>query len=151
SSPAIAPFIDADVQRIAALSAAEQVEEVRKELTRRNPSGFDGKVVHKIEGGVVTELRILTDHVTDIAPIRVWGALKVLDLGAWDQGRKGPLAELTPLTGMNFAALTDLNLRYTSVTDADLALFKDCKNLKNLFLNSVPVGDAGLAHFKDCR
>ena len=38
---AVAPFTDADVQRIAALPAAEQVEEVRKELMRRNP-GFDG-------------------------------------------------------------------------------------------------------------
>jgi hypothetical protein len=34
-----APLTDADVQRIAALPAAEQVEEVRKELMRRNP-GF---------------------------------------------------------------------------------------------------------------
>jgi hypothetical protein len=43
SSPAIAPFTDADVQRIAALPPVEQVEEVRKELRRCNP-GFDGKV-----------------------------------------------------------------------------------------------------------
>ena len=78
SSPAIAPFTDADVQRIAALPAAEQVEEVRKELMRRNP-GFDGKVEHKIEDGVVTEFRIVTDKVTDIAPIRVFNALRVLE------------------------------------------------------------------------
>ena len=38
---AIAPFTDADVQRIAALPAAEQVEEVRKDLKRLNPK-FDG-------------------------------------------------------------------------------------------------------------
>jgi len=38
---AVAPFTDADVQRIAALPAAEQVEDVRKELVKRNP-GFDG-------------------------------------------------------------------------------------------------------------
>src|SRR5262249_47166393 len=55
SSTAIAPFTDADVQRIIALPAEQQVEEVRKELMRRN-AGFDGKVRHKIEGGVVTEL-----------------------------------------------------------------------------------------------
>ena len=48
-----------DVQRIAALPAAEQVEEVRKDLMRRNP-GFDGKVEHKIEGGVVIEMKFST-------------------------------------------------------------------------------------------
>ena len=62
----VAPFTDADVKRIAPLPAAEQVEEVRKELVKRNP-GFDGKAEHKIEDGVVTEFRIVTDHVTDIA------------------------------------------------------------------------------------
>ena len=45
---------------------------------RRNP-GFDGKVEHKIEDGVVTEFRIVTDKVTDIAPIRVFNALRVLE------------------------------------------------------------------------
>ena len=74
----VAPFTDADVQRIAALPAAEQIEEVRKELMRRN-HGFDGKVEHKIEDGVVTEIRIVTDKVTDISPIRVFNALRVLD------------------------------------------------------------------------
>src|SRR5262249_24763167 len=39
----IVPFTEADVQRIAALPAKEQVDEVRKELMRRNP-GFDGKL-----------------------------------------------------------------------------------------------------------
>jgi len=48
SSTVIAPFTDADVQRIAALPAEQQVEELRKELMRRNP-GFDGKMKHKIE------------------------------------------------------------------------------------------------------
>ena len=85
--PAVAPFTDADVKRIAALPADQQVEEVRKELMRRNP-GFDGKMEHKIEGGVVTEFRILTDQVTDIAPIRVFNALRVLDCGGTkSQGR----------------------------------------------------------------
>ena len=77
----VAPFTDADVQRIAALPAEQQVEEVRKELKRRNP-GFDGKMETKIEGGVVTEFRIVTDKVTDIAPIRVFDALRVLDCAA---------------------------------------------------------------------
>ncbi len=88
-----APLTDADVQSIAALPAAEQAAEVRKELVRRNP-GFDGKVEHKIEDGVVTEFGMVTDLVTDIAPIRAFNALRMLALG---QGRGPQLADLTPL------------------------------------------------------
>jgi len=151
SSPAIAPFTDADVQRIAALPAAEQVEEVRKELMRRNPD-FDGKMEHKIEGGVVTEFKIVTDKVTDIAPIRVWSALRVLECsGTWTKEPNGLLADLTPLEGMKLADLTHLDLSHTKVTDAGLAHFKDCKTLTFLDLGSTRVSDAGLIHFKDCK
>ncbi len=69
SSPAIGPFTDADVQRIAALPAAEQVEEVRKELMRRNP-GFDGALTPTIETDVVTGLAFSTEQVSDISPVR---------------------------------------------------------------------------------
>jgi formylglycine-generating enzyme required for sulfatase activity/serine/threonine protein kinase len=36
------------------------------------------------------------------------------------------------------------------VSDAGLAVFKDCTNLTILNLEGTPVGDAGLAHFKKC-
>ena len=127
---AVAPFTDADVQRIAALPAAEQVEEVRKELMRRNP-GFDGKMEHKIEDGVVTELRLNADRVTDISPIRVFDALRVLKCSGtpW-QSETAPLADLTPLMGMNLAGSTQLDLSQTKVGDAELAPFKVCKHLR---------------------
>jgi formylglycine-generating enzyme required for sulfatase activity/uncharacterized membrane protein len=153
SPPAIAPFTDADVQRIAALPATEQVEEVRKELMRRNP-GFDGKVEHKIEDGVVTEFRIVTDQVTDIAPIRVFNALRVLDCSGTptpDWQTKSRLADLSPLKGMNLTGLTHLSLRWTKIDDTGMACFKDSKNLIDLLLTGTHVGDTGLAHFKDCR
>ncbi len=147
--PTVAPFTDADVQRITALPAEQQVEEVRMELMRRNP-GFDGKMETKIEDGVVTELRIVTDQVTDIAPIRVWGAIRVLECGGtWTNGPSGLLADLTPLQGM--AALTHLNLMQTKVTDAGIAYLKSCKDLKYLNLNNTRVTDKGLAHLKDCQ
>jgi len=149
--PAFAPFTDADIKRIAALPAEEQVMEVRKELKRRNP-GFDGKMEHKIEGGVVTEFRIVTDKVTDIAPIRVWSALRVLECsGTYTDEPNGLLADLTPLKGMNLAGLTHLNLIQTKVTDAGLVYFKGCKDLRYLNLNHTKVTDGGLAHFKDCQ
>ena len=52
----------------------------------------------------------MTDKVTDISPIRVFNALRVLDCsGTHDPtGRaNGQLADLTPLKGMNLAGLTD--------------------------------------------
>jgi formylglycine-generating enzyme required for sulfatase activity/serine/threonine protein kinase len=151
TSPAIAPFPDADVQRIAALPAAEQVEEVRKELMRRNPS-FDGKMEHKIEDGVVTEFKIVTDQVTDIAPIRVWSALRVLECrGTYTNQPNGLLADLTALKAMNLAALTQINLGCTKVTDAGMVYFKDCKVLRGLYLDGTKVTDAGMVYFKDCK
>ena len=149
---AVRPFTDADVQRIAALPAEQQVEEVRKELKRRNP-GFDGKMETKIEGGVVTEFQIVTDKVTDIAPIRVFDALRVLVCGGTltNDGPQGLLADLTPLEGMNLASLTHLGLWRTKVSDAGMAHFKDCKGLTHLGLGETKVSDAGLANFKDCK
>jgi serine/threonine protein kinase len=150
-TPAVAPFTDADVQRIAALPAEEQVEEVRRELKRRNP-GFDGRMETRIEGGVVTEFQIVTDKVTDIAPIRVFDALRVLVCsGTYTDKPNGLLADLTPLEGMNLAGLTHLGLWKTKVSDAGLAYFKDCKGLRRLGLGWTKVSDAGLANFKDCK
>jgi serine/threonine protein kinase len=148
---AIAPFTDADVQRIAALPAAEQVEEVRRELIRHNPV-FNGKMEHKIEDGVVTEFRIVTDKVTDIAPIRVWNALRVLECrGSYTDNANGQLADLAPLKGMNLTGLTHLNLINTKVTDAGMVAFKNCKDLRDLNLFNTRVTDAGMASFKDCK
>jgi serine/threonine protein kinase len=105
--PAVAPFTDAEVKRIAALPAAEQVEEVRKELMRRNP-GFDGTLTPTIENGVVRGLKISGKDVTDLSPVRALVGLKVL----WCQ--KGPLSDLSPLKGM---PLTGLGLWATQVRD----------------------------------
>jgi hypothetical protein len=74
---AVAPFTDADVRRIAALPAAEQVEEVRKELMRRNP-GFDGTLTPTIANDVVTGLKFHTGEVDDIAPVRALKGLRHL-------------------------------------------------------------------------
>ncbi|QDU21310.1 bifunctional serine/threonine-protein kinase/formylglycine-generating enzyme family protein [Urbifossiella limnaea] len=110
--PAVAPFTDADVQRIAALPAEQQVEEVRKELKRLNPK-FDGKVEPTIDNGVVTGLKFLTDEVDNIAPVRALKGLVSLDCSRTNEV-KGKLSDLSPLKGM---ALTSLNLEGTDVTD----------------------------------
>ena len=49
-------------------------------------------------------------------------------------------------------SLTDVLLNHnTTVTDAGLAHFKDCKNLRGIGLDNTPVTDTGLAHLKDCK
>src|SRR5262249_46157981 len=144
-----APFTDADVKRIAALPAEQQVEEVRKELMRRNP-GFDGKVEHKIEDGVVTEFRIVNDNVTDIAPIRVFNAVRVLQCRGTHTNVLP--VDLTPLKEMNLAGLRHLDLAFqTNLSDAGMVHFKDCKDLRYLELSGTRVSDAGMVYFKDCK
>jgi serine/threonine protein kinase len=149
---AITPFTDADVQRIAALPAAEQVEVVRKELMRLNP-GFDGTIQHRIDGDVVTEFRINTDRVTDISPIRVFNALRVLNCDGTNSNWRGigQLADLTPLRGMNLSQLIHFQAAWTKVGDADLAFLKDCKGLRKLYLADTRVSDAGMVYLKDCK
>jgi len=140
----VAPFTDADVQRIAALPVSELVEEVRKELMRRNPD-FDGKVEHKIEDGVVTEIKVVTENVTEISPLRVFNSLRVLDCaGTAFQTETGRLSDLTPLKGMNLAGLTHLGLHWTQVGDAGLAHFKDCKKLTRLHIEKTEITDLSL-------
>jgi Leucine-rich repeat (LRR) protein len=104
---AFAPFADAAVKRIAALPAAEQVEEVRKELKRRNP-GFDGPLTPTIENGVVTGLAFSAEQVSDVSPVRALTGLKILKCTS------GKLSDLSPLGGLK---LVTLDLAGTQVAD----------------------------------
>jgi Leucine-rich repeat (LRR) protein len=144
--------LEAWLKRVSRLPPEKQVEEFRAKMQELNP-GFDGQVRHETDGEVVTEIRFVTDKVTDVAPLRVFVALKVLDCEGThtDWRSNGQLADLTPLKGMNLTGLTWLNLNRTKVVDAGLAHFEDCKNLTNLGLLCTQVGDAGLAHFKGCK
>ncbi len=98
--------VEALRKQFTSLPAAEQVEEVRKELMNRNPK-FDGKLEHKTDGGVVTELSFGNgNNVTDLSPVRALLRLKVLNCDG------GPLSDLAPLKSMK---LTSLNLPGTRV------------------------------------
>jgi serine/threonine protein kinase len=102
-TPAIAPFTDADVQRIAVLPAAEQVEEVRKELMRRNPD-FDGAVVPEIDAEAVTGFRFISDRVADITPVRALTHLHQLNMNRLELGHT-KVPDLTPLKGIPLESL----------------------------------------------
>jgi hypothetical protein len=100
--------------------AAEQVEEVRAELKKRNPS-FDGSMTYKADGRVVTELNIDSKDVKDPWPLRALVGLKSLSYNG------GPLSDLSPLKGMN---LTSLNL-------GGCTRVQDLSPLKGMPLNSL--------------
>ncbi len=120
------------LKEVAALPAEKQVEAVATKLKEINP-GFDGQVTHKIDKGVVTELELLTDDVTDLWPVQALGGLTRLNCsGTRDKGR---LADLSPLKDMKLTSLVcagtqvsdlsplkgmklkELNVWYTQVSD----------------------------------
>ena len=111
---------DAWLKQVAALPAKEQVDAVKTKLMQRNP-GFDGKVTPTIDKtGVVIGLEFLTDHVTDIAPVRALAGLRTLKCNG--SVGKGQLADLAPPKGMQ---LTSLVCGDSKV--ADLLPLKDMK------------------------
>ncbi len=79
---------------------------------RRNP-GFDGKMEHKIEDGVVTELAFVPEQVTDISPVRALTTLRKLDIHG-PGGDRATLANIAPLKGLK---LVQLNIGENKVSD----------------------------------
>jgi len=116
-----------------ALPAEKQVQAVAAKLKELNP-GFDGKETHKIDNGVVTELTVLTEQVTDISPVRALAGLRVLRCTGTAAGM-GRLSDLTPLKDMK---LTFLDCGYTAVSE--LAPLKDMP-LETLSFGFTKVSD----------
>lgn len=107
-SPAFQQWVK-DVQ---AMAAETQVEAVSKKLVELNPN-FDGKVTHRLEGGVVTEVGVYSANMTDISPVRALTRLKILKCGT-SSNTKGKLANLSPLLGMS---LESFNCYGSEVSD----------------------------------
>lgn len=106
------PFTDADVKRIAALTAAEQLEEVRRELKKRNP-GYDGTFAQTIENDVVVALRLPSGAVSDLSPVRALTRLKRLEA----EGRQDAPGRFSDLSQLKGLALTELWVRHNRVSD----------------------------------
>src|SRR5205823_6503914 len=83
---------------VAASAPIKQVADIAGELSRRNP-GFNGVVTPTIVNNVVIAVRIPTDGVRDLSPVRALPGLKRLDCSGTAAG-KGQLADLSPLTGL---------------------------------------------------
>ena len=107
-----APLSDAWFRWVATLPADRQVRAVADKLEECNP-GFDGKVTPLIEDGVVVQLELSADDVTDLSPVRALAGLR--SLGCRGSGpSNGRLADLSPLKGL---PLTMLECNCTRVAD----------------------------------
>ena len=95
-------------KQVAGMPAEKQVKAVVKRLQDLNP-GFDGKETHKIDGGVVTELKFATDDITDISPVRALHQLKRLSCDPSRFDKKTSLSDLSPLKGMLLSHLSCFN------------------------------------------
>jgi serine/threonine protein kinase len=92
---------DPVLRRIAALPAAEQIEEVQKEMKRRNP-GFAGVMTTEVELGNVVKVLIPGDvAVHDIAPIRAFTELR--EFGGIELGPE--FRDISPLKGLSLNAV----------------------------------------------
>ena len=112
------PGFDQWVKDVQSKPAEKQIEAVSKKLVELNP-GFDGKLTDGetkpplIENGVVKRLGFVTDHVTDISPVRALTGLYALNCNGSGL-KKGQLSDLSPLNGM---PLANLYLWGTKVSD----------------------------------
>ncbi|MBX9627237.1 MAG: protein kinase [Gemmataceae bacterium] len=142
---------------VAGLSAEQQVQLVTARLKDLNPAfgAGGGRVTHKIEGGVVTELALhgqAKDTVTDISPMRALPGLKSFECDAGDR-----LSDLSPLKGLkltrlhvdsqgltDLSPLADVKLTSLSIPDAgvaDLSPLKGMASLRSLDITMTKVSD----------
>lgn len=119
---------------VALLPAEEQVKAVAGKLQDLNP-GFDGNVTPTIiVDDVVLEVKLVTDEVADISPLRALAGLQSLACNGSVPG-KGKLADLTPLRGL------PLGLIYCPHTQiSDLSPLAEMP-LYNINLSDDPVMD----------
>jgi eukaryotic-like serine/threonine-protein kinase len=97
---------------VAAMPAIQQVKAVSSRLKELNPD-FDGAVVPTIEDGVVTELKLSANQLTDLSPVHALTKLTSLDCSG-QFPTIGRLIDLSPLSGLS---LTRLECSRTSVYD----------------------------------
>ncbi len=95
------------VKSVAAMSANQQVEAVKAELSKRNP-GFDGNVMPILKSGVVTHVDILTLKVKDISPLLAFPKLESIGCYgyAYEPVVAGDLTDLSPLIDSRLTTVT---------------------------------------------
>ncbi len=121
------------IKQVWVMPASDQVKAVAAKLRQLNP-GFDGNVTPIIVNGTVKTLSVVTNNVTNIAPVRALELLSTLDCSGSEPGL-GRLSDLSPLQGLR---LDSLNVSNTQV--ADLSTLAGIP-LSTLYCNNTPLGD----------
>jgi len=144
------PGFDQWIKEVRALPAEQQVEAVAKKLQELNP-GFDGQmrgsdgfnIDHEtptIENGVVTQLELKSDDVTDLSPLRAFKGLRSLKCTRSNTRVSGraKLTDLSPLSTL--MSLRNLNVAGSQVSDLKPL---SGMSLEGLVLYNAPVTDLG--------
>lgn len=97
------PLDRAWLKKVQTLGPQERIQEVVALLQQRNP-GFDGKVAYKFHHGFINDLRLSTDQVTDLTPVRALQRIYHLNVGG-SGPRKGRLVDLSPLYWLSIVVL----------------------------------------------
>jgi Leucine-rich repeat (LRR) protein/tRNA A-37 threonylcarbamoyl transferase component Bud32 len=117
------------VEDVRQLPPAEQVEAVRKRLRERNPD-FDGTLESKTEHGAVTGLKIRSDRVRDLSPVRALAGLEVLAIPGTH------VSDLTPLRDLR---LRTLDLTGTPVSDLSVLKWLPLRDVQGDFETDAAV------------
>ena len=126
---------DAWVKSVQALAPEEQVKKVVEKLRDLNP-GWNGPVFEsKVENGFVTKLRISSNALGDVSPLRALSGLSELGCRPHISGQHGTLQNLTPLSGMKLQVLA-----FQSNEVRELSPLKGMP-LKWLYIGGNPVED----------
>lgn len=170
-----APFTDADVRRIAALSIGQRAAAVVSELKARHP-GLDGTSRHTIEAAKVTDFTFRPNDgrvaISDLSPLKalpdlndlhLWNVSGVTDLGVLKGFRltglvlgghdiSNPVSSLEALRGM---ALTHLRLYHCAIQDLEplrgmpleLLALDHCNQVRNLApLEGMPLSNLSIGN-----
>ena len=125
------------LKEVQAMGAQQQLEAVSKKLVELN-RGFDGKLhggdglykdedAPRIENGVVVHVRLNTDAVTDISPIRALAGLQSFKYYGTSHFPKSKFTDLSPLNGMT-------SLKIVNIGDTELS---DVAPLQGMSLESL--------------
>jgi len=143
---------------VAPMPAEKQVDAVASKLQELNP-GFDGKLTPKIEFLDVTEIQFLTDHVTDLSPVRALVKLKTLDCRP--ATIPGKLSDLSPLKSMKLTRLICKSNQISDLSplagmpltylDFDINNVTDLSPLKGMPLISLNISRTAVADLAPLR
>lgn len=154
---------------VSLMTAVDQVKAVAARLKQLNP-GYDGNVTSNVEEGVVRNLVIRSENITDLTPLRVLTGLTSLNcsgLGSYKmqsvQVANGqvqvssvdrcPLRDLSPLKGLPLVRLSCFNSNVSDLSPLAgmklTSLELSCSDVRDLSpVKGMPLTDLRIAYTK---